>query len=427
MIEFVTLFLGGLVTGPRTVEFVVSDPVAVVEVWLDGALEERLETPPWRAELDFGQDLSPHLVEGVALDASASEVARVRQWINMSPRVAQSSVMIEGADSGRDAVARVSWESLAENNEPESVEAVFDGLPLAVEDPHTIPLPDFDPDSTHFLRVSLQFAEQVATEAEVVFGGAYGSEVSTELSAVPISLIDGRWPRSTESMNGWFTVEGVPQKIHAMEKGLAEIVVVLDVAASTHLQKLQQRVQRLETDIGVRRDLRMSFINPCPEAQRREDYRQIVFARTRRFSASDGTLLNLLNRAAQIDCTESQQQLAEAVGVAGLTASEDGLRRIVLLVLSAAPRDRSHLSPGQVIGFLRRLRVPLEIWTVGPRDRSDSRWDPVTNVQKLRNLNRAYRVIEKNLERQHIVWLEGFHLPQAVELRPDVEGIALVE
>lgn len=76
MIEFVTLFLGGLVTDTRTVEFMAGDPVAIVEVLLGGELEERLEAPPWKLELDFGYELSPHLIEAVALDASERELER---------------------------------------------------------------------------------------------------------------------------------------------------------------------------------------------------------------------------------------------------------------------------------------------------------------------------------------------------------------
>ena len=427
MIEFVTLFLGGLVTGPRTVEFVAGDPVAIVEVRLDGRLAGRLEAPAWKIRLDFGQDLSPHLLEGVGLDLSAREVARVRQWINLSPKQAQSTVLIEGADSGRDAVARVNWESLAETNEPESVRVTFDGQLLAVDDPRTIPLPEFDPRSTHYLRVKLEFAERLSSEAEVVFGGTYGSEVSTEITAVPVSLTTGKWPRSTESMNGWFTVEDTPQKIHAIEKGLGEIVAVVDVAASAHLARLQKRVARLDTDIGVRRDLRVSFINPCPETQRREDHRQIVFTRSRRFSSRDGRLLDLLSQSARFECTEVEQQLAEAVGIAGLTASEDGRRRVVLLVLGEAPRDRSKLTPDQVIAYLRRLRVPLVVWSVGVGGTPPVQWGPTTGVQKLRLLNRAYKSVERILERQHVVWLEGSHLPQSVELRPGIDDIVLVE
>ena len=94
MIEFITLFLGGLMTGPRPVEIMAGDAVAIVEVWLDGELEQRLNAPPWKLEVDFGPELLPHVLEAVALDSKAEELARARQWINMSPKPAQSSVMI---------------------------------------------------------------------------------------------------------------------------------------------------------------------------------------------------------------------------------------------------------------------------------------------------------------------------------------------
>ncbi len=316
---------------------------------------------------------------------------------------------------------------MAEIGEPARVEAYLDGHELAIENPSAIQLPEFDPRQTHHLQVRLEFSEGLHSEAEAVFGGVYGSAVDTGISAVPIWSATGRKLRSAASMDGWFTVAGVPQKIHAIERGLAEVVVVRDMAAGPLLEKYSEKVERIDTDIRMRRNLRLSSINPCPETYERDGSYRLLFPRTRRYSSNDGTVLRLLATVAATDCTVQQQQLASAVGIAGLTASEDGLRRVVLLVLSGTPQDQSELAPAQVIVYLRKLRVPLVIWSIGPSDSPDTPWGPATDVGKLRRLHKAFNLIEKELERQQIVWLEGLHLPQSVELRPGVEDIVLVE
>lgn len=295
MIEFITLFLGGLVTGPRPVEIMAGNTVAIVEVWLDGELEERLSAPPWKLEVDFGPELSPHALEAVALDSRQRELARARQWINMSPQVAQSSLLIEGAEEGKGAVARVSWESLAKTDEPESIEVYFDGQQLAADDPRWIQLPPFDPDRTHHMRVRLEFTEVLFSETEAVFGGVYGNEISAEISAVPIRFDKGRKPKSAQAMRDWFTVGGVPQNVHAVEKGLAEIVVVRDLATIPRLTKLAAQADRPETDIHLKKHHRVSFVSPCPEMNPRDGFRQFVYPRSQRYSSKDGTLLKLLS------------------------------------------------------------------------------------------------------------------------------------
>ena len=427
MIEFITLFLGGLLTGPQAVEIMAADNVTLVEVRLDGEVLSRLTSPPWKLNVDLGPDLSPHLLDAIGFDDDDREIARVRQWVNMAPQAAQSSLMIEGASRGRGAVAKVSWQSLAEKNDPRSVEAQFDGQPLAVDDPRAIPLPDFDPEQTHHLSVRLQFTDVLFSEAEAVFGGVYGSEISTEISAVPIRFAKGNKPRSADAVRDWFTVDGEVQRIHAVEKGLADIVVVRDGATEVGIAKLASQAARLETDMHLKKHHHLSFVNPCPEIRRRDGFRQFVYPRSRRYSFQDGTLLKMLDWFYPTTCPVESQQIADAVAVAGLSASGDGRRRVVILLIDGEPRDRSFYSPEQVIGYLNELRVPLVVWSLDPSRGLDTRWGQATDVHKLGRFGRAFNLVEKDLERQMIVWLEGLHLPQSVELRSEVEGVSLVD
>jgi hypothetical protein len=431
MIEFITLFLGGLITGQQTIELMVGDKVAIVEVRVDGELEKSLSAPPWTLEVDFGLDLTPHLLEAVALDYERQELARARQWINMAPQTAQSSLMVEGAKQGQGAIARVSWESLAESLEPQSVEVFFDGQQLPAQDPRAIQLPTFDPQQTHHLRVKLQLTDVLFSEAEAVFGGVYGNEVSTEISAVPIRFDKGMKPKSGQNMQDWFLVGGVPQVVHAVEKGDADIVVVRDVATEERIEELASQATRLETELKTDMHLKghhqISFISPCPEKQRKGGLRRSVYPHSRRYSSQDGTLLRLMTRVLHRGCSEDRQQIADAVAVAGLSASGDGRRRVVILLIDGEPDDRGDLVPAKVISYLERVRVPLFIWNLDTSDPLETDWGQVTNVRKLGRFYKAFKQVEKDLEHQMIVWLEGLHLPQSVELRPGIEGISLVE
>ena len=427
MIEFITLFLGGLITGQQTVEIMAGDTVAIVEVRMDGEVEKRLNAPPWRLDVDFGLHPSPHLLEAIAFDSGARELARTRQWINMAPQTTQSSLMVEGIEQGEGAIARVSWESLAESVEPQSVEVYFDGELLPSQDPRSIHLPPFDPTQTHHLRVKLQLTDVLFSEAEAVFGGIYGNEISTEISAVPIRFEQGMKPKTAQDMQDWFSIAGVPQIVHAVEKGNADIVVVRDVTTEERIEELASLAGRLNTDMHLKEDQEISFISPCPEKQRKGGLRRSVYPHSRRYSSQDGTLLRLMTRVHVDGCSEDRQQLADAVAVAGLSASGNGVRRVVILLINGEPQDRSDLAPAQVITYLEKMRVPLFIWNLDTPDPAETDWGQATNVRKLGRFNRAFRQIEKNLDRQLIVWLEGLHLPQSIELKAGIDGISLVE
>lgn len=427
VIEFITLFLGGLVVGPRVVEIMADDTVAVVEVWRNGELQERLASPPWKLEVDFGAKLAPHVLEAVALGEKGEELGRARQWINLSPRQAESSLVIEGADRGQGAVARMSWETVAEDTTPQSFEVILDGQEVAAADPHSIPLPPFDPQEPHHLRVRLNFSDALFSEAEAVFGGAYGGTVSTEITAVPVRLEAGTKRQAARSMGDWFTVGGVSRNVHAVERGLAEIVVVRDVGTEKILREMAAQAERLAFRVRLEKHHRVQFISPCPQVFHRDGSRHLIFPRSQRFSSDEGTLVRLLAWVVPAECSSQEQKLSDALGVAGLSASQDGWRRVVLLLLTEAPKDKSGFLPAQVVDYLHALRVPLVVWRLAPADQADTPWGPAEDVHKLRRLLRAFRRVEDDLDRQMVVWIEGLHLPRSIALHPQAEGISMVE
>ena len=240
IVAFTTLFLG-LTLGPHPVAVTVGEPVAAVELLLDGVAVGRLEGEPWTTSVDFGPVLAPHVLEAVALDAGGAELGRAGQRINLPRPPAEAEVVIERGAEGDPTVARLSWESLA-GAEPRSVTAVFDGRPVEVADPHRIVLPPHDPERLHFLRVEIEFTDNVSTVVEATFGGLYQDRAETELTAIPVAPTGDDVSLSLDEIDGWFaTVDGEPLRPVAVEEGPGEVVAILDGGAQGRIRELGRR------------------------------------------------------------------------------------------------------------------------------------------------------------------------------------------
>lgn len=81
MIEIVTLFLG-LYSGAQAVAVRAAEPVAAVELRLDGETVEKRSQPPWTFRVDLGAELVPHRLVAVGYDGDGAEVGRSLRWIN---------------------------------------------------------------------------------------------------------------------------------------------------------------------------------------------------------------------------------------------------------------------------------------------------------------------------------------------------------
>lgn len=111
MIEFLTLFLG-LVGGPQVVEVAVDSRVAAVEMRLDGEQIGRLETAPWRLEIDLGPRLAVRELVAVAFDDSGIELGRAAQYLNRPRPLAEAGILLERDEAGKAVAARLTWGSV---------------------------------------------------------------------------------------------------------------------------------------------------------------------------------------------------------------------------------------------------------------------------------------------------------------------------
>ncbi len=423
MIAFASLFLG-LVYGVEAVEVVVGDAVAAVELRLDGEAVRVLRQPPWRAECDFGSELAPRLLEAVAFDAEDRELGRASQWLNLPQPRAAVSVVLEPGSEGGGRVARLTWESAA-GAEPESVAASLDGQPLPVNDPHRIALPPVNEKQLHLLHVELRFEGRVASRVDLTFGGAYADEVSTEITALPLVADSSRRrPPSLEEARSWFVKDGETLPVLAIEKETVEVVVVLDRA----FPQLVEPGKRYKTPrpLYLAAAERFRFLATVAEQSEGVARTFELFPISPSYGGETGDLYSLLSRMRRLPETRPPRPAA-AVAVAGLAAYEGRHRRAVVLVPSQKPRVGEELDAAHVRRYLGRLGVPLYVWDPKSRPAPHlAEWGEVRTVSTLKQLADAFVELAGFLERQWIVWLDGRHLPQDVELAPQAEGFSLI-
>lgn len=426
MITFASLFLG-LVFGVHTVAVTVSNDVTAVDVLLDDRLVGTIKGSPWSVPIDFGSELAPHELVAVAFDALYGEVGRATQWVNSPRPPVEAVLMVERDAEGRGTLARLNWGTLL-GTEPSAVEASFDGRPLEVEDLRAIALPDHDPELLHVIRAELEFADAASASVELVFGGFFTDRSSAEMTAVPVVKSGGKLP-APEKMAGWFTSRGKDLRVVAWDKGPSEIVVVQSPTAGAGLARLRQERRQVTTiaqpvgslgaepTAGARRLWRVQFLSPRSRRQTGPTGSYDLFPHSQRFSGDDAPLLTLLS-SVRSPVNAGRYRLADAVAVAGVTAATANRRRAVLLLLSADEQpDDSDATPAKVRGFLERLRVPLHVWVVGEEvGQPGGAWGETKAVSGRAGLEKAVRELERALDRQRIVWLDGTHLPQSISL-----------
>lgn len=454
MIHFLTLFLG-LTVGPQAVELQVDPAVAAVELYLDGEEVARVDGPPWHAAVDLGWELAPRRLEAVALDEEGRELDRTEQTLNLPRPPAEVSLYFDtppgtggsppAAGDAAPRRVRLAWQSVL-GSTPTAVRMELDGEPLPGATLAGVELPPLDPDTVHFLRVELDFPDNLSAAEELVFGGGVQEEISTQLTAVPV-IAAGRLP-DAEGLEGWLRADGGageprPLQVRAVEAGGVDLVVVADDGAQGILERLllDWRSQG-SVRLGVRTDpqamdneiqraykllpeqqMRMLWPRPTTHpggGRQRFD----VFLTSAPFTRQDGGLLWLMTRLRPNMELPPTTQLAEAVAVAGNQAAARDRRRAVVLLWNGGLRDAGQLAPLTVRRYLERLRVPLFVWSLG-EDLPDGGWGEVTDTSTLDKLDRALRRLRRHLEDQRILWVDGRHLPQRIEPTPRARKLTL--
>ena len=422
MITFASLFLG-LIVGVRPVEVVVGEPVARVEFLLDGERAALLEGPPWVAPVDFGSELVPRTLEAVAYDARQGEVGRVRQWLNLPQPAAVLGAVLEPHEPGKPRVALLRWESSA-GAEPTEVRATLDGQPLRVDDPNRLELPLVDESQLHLLQVEMDFGRRATSRIDLTFGGSYIDEVSTEITAIPL-WATGRRPRAPtiEQIRGWFVKEGEPLPVIAVERGKAELLMVM--ARPFPYFALPGEKVKIPKSLDLGDDLQLRFLSTTPQESQGVATTFELFPISPAYDHTlVGDLYSMLTGLVQPP-PKGEPNPTAAVAVAGLAAYEGRQRRAVILVPPSWDGE-SNLTATQVRRYLESLRVPLEVWRIESGGSSHlAEWGEVRAAGSMKDLAKAYEDLVADLERQWVVWIDGRHLPQDIELAEGFEGWSL--
>ncbi len=434
MISFASLFVG-FVIGIVNVQLMAAVGVDRVDLLLDGKRVAQLHDP-FTTPLDIGCEPSPHELVAIAFDTKGKELDRARQWINRPRPTAEASLALEGGRGGTGRVARLRWRALA-REVPASVAATFDGSPIPVTDPTRIELPAHEPAQVHFLKAVLEFGKGVSATAELIFGGSRTVEVHTELTAVAVEPEKKTSLPPVEGLAGWFEENGVPLEVAAVEAGGTDVVFVAEGSARAGLKQAFRRESPNDAEtaanlrIGMRfkgEDLRFRFLWPVGRLTSQTEMVTNAYQSTPWLSRKRSSIGRIAGWLLEWPgWTRDGQRLADAVVVAGLAAAEANRKRAVVLLLGPTAKDGSLLTPDEAMSFLRRLGVPLQVWSIGKRSPEALRWKAETliSANQHREFDDAVRRVLGEVERQRIVWLEGAHLPHEVVLSRLAHGIRL--
>jgi hypothetical protein len=439
MIAFVTLLLG-LVSGTIPIQVTVEGPVAAVEYVLDGTVVGKAEYPPWSTTVGFGPELQPRELVARALDKDGNEIARAVQWVNLPRPPAEVEIVLEGDAAGRPTAARLSWHSLT-HSQPATISVTLNDKPLLVQEDRRVLLPAYDPKATQILTAELRFGPSEVARKDVVFGGEWGSAVSTELTAVPVRVPKKAAAPTPESLQSRLSSGGQPLSVAAVDDGPGKVIVVrvpeTSEVANVLVPPRTRRVTRDFPDSQIRPEDRrfemrlgdedtIRLLSPSASVYGESGIPSELFNTSRELTREDGGLLWFLFRTALMRGTSEDQRIADAVAVAGLQAATGNYRRAVVLVLGSDLRDTSRYTPAAVRRYLQSMRVPLFVWSLEkPKKPALDAWGPTEDISSLSKLHRAFGRLESELESQRIVWVEGRHLPQSITLAPG-EGAELV-
>jgi hypothetical protein len=326
----------------------------------------------------------------------------------------------------------------------------FDDQPVKLDGQGRGALPRHDSKSIHILTAQVDFKPDRSVRREVAYGGEYGSEVSTELTGVPVEMHSGRLP-AVPQLGGWLTANGKPLVVDAVEEGPGKLYVVYTASGFAKADQIWTRksVGHSTLGFGGEDELRSSQEYRYSDTQEpprfemrlgRQDEIHILPAVPQRF-ASSGELSDLFQPSPPLDytmgglpwllahsrmMTSPAPRIADAVASAGLAAVDGNRRRAVLLFLAGDEKDASHYDAAQVRRFLAALRVPFFAWSLNdPKPGSAAAAWGAVKITTYQNLSTAVDHIRDELDSQRIVLVAGRFLPQSIALTPAAKGIEL--
>jgi hypothetical protein len=255
-----------------------------------------------------------------------------------------------------------------------------------------------------------------------------------------------RWksldPPTAASLANVFVKDGRPLTPAAVERGSVLLLVVRDLSADEARARLGSGAKTLfdarqfgaapvydpeamRQQMRLDDDDRVRFIWPkaSPVAAAKTE----LFENSHDFTAKDGGLHWFLTRVYHPAKGSGQIRYADAVAVAGLQAFQSYSRRAVLLVMGAKMNDASLYDPATVRAYLRRINVPLYLWSLQePGKRGASSWGEVEDISSMDKLRTSFARMKEDFDSQWVVWFAGEYRPADIALSGDAHGIEIV-
>ena len=437
MIEFLSLFVG-LIIGVHKVEVAVSGPVARVEFRLDGEVLAEISDPPWVAQFDFDRKLVPVELVAVAFDADGRELGRDRQRLNLPGQRAEAEIVAIRDASGKVTTAQLTWTS-PEFNRPKKILVELDGSVQRVRPPYRIDLSDIPEREVHVLTADFEFSPDVVVRRELVFGPEFEGEHDSGLTAVAVVLDDLDELPLVDAMDGWFVTAGAELRVAAAEKPGARVVLVRDPTTVHQLAamdpELKRRRKKARRDPAKSRsldtfddDVELLTLSPEPVIPDNRSTSALLFPLSDKPTPGSKGVVTGAVGTSPASLLAGPLMMSDAVAVAAIRSAEGNGRRAVILLLGGAREDGSRFSVEAARGYLSALRVPLFVWDLsGPTTQAPPGWGDVRPVDNVDDLVRAVRRVRYQLEEQRIIWINGRHLPQDIELGPKAKGISLAQ
>ena len=429
MVEFLSLFLN-LVCCMQTVAVGVDAPVAAVEIRLDGSAIGTIEGPPWTMDCDLGKSLMPHLLEAVAFDAEGNELGMASQRINVPRAPAEVRILLERDQAGRPSAGRVMYDSAQALN-AKQVMIRMDDVPLMGDEKNRFTLPEYDPGLIHILSAEVTFGHQLSARTQLAFGGLYGSDIRTDLTAVPVVTTDDQ-KRTPSEFEKLLVAEGEPCKVVAVENNGVQIFMVQQAGALHRLRRLAHMLgsRRLE---GFPRQLLVNaasqdptedllyIVTPEPEMISAGTRKIILFPSVGPLTLNRRSMPWVITHARVPRAPKAPEYIADAVASATVTAAATTSPRAVLLVLADGLSDEGLFHAHEVREYASAMRVPLFVWSVSGMTRAGE-WGTSVDVSSPKEISDAAERLLTQVRQQNIVWVEGNYLPHQIQIRDPHAG-----
>lgn len=401
-IVFVSLFLG-LVSGIQPVEVRIGPDVRSVRITIDGKDAATIREPPWKAKINFGNDILPHQVSAIGCDERGEEIARASQIVNLRRPFAEVAIEVKHENATPAAIELIGRHR--QFIHPKSARITLDGKRLAVSKSFTARLPRLDWTRPHIISADMRFPDGNVARRELVISGGISYTSGSELTAVVIR----RTSETFGKLDGCFSAGGVALRTAAFERTNALVVVVKDPNAGDAglaLRRMGVTGKKFfweETQLARDSTLRVMF--PVAQRFRQQQEESILFEKSVDLDAEEAPFAKLLALPFHFTDFEEPRRVADAVAVAGLETLMPMRRRAVVLVLGNSA-DHSMYKPATVRRYLAAIGVPLFVWSFsGPRPDLAETWGAVQDISNPGSLVEAVAQLRRVLDEQSIVWV----------------------